>query len=201
MSAFFSTISWFWLLLGVLLGWLLNRCLCKCCCKPKPSIIQPVPPPAKVAEMPAPVKTTVTTPSKSTATSPAAKAVLPKDLTKESVKETPKEKAKTSTSTMITIDMAAAKTAGFALKNASDLTVVEGIGPKINELFHNNGIKTLAQLASATVPQMRAILDTGGSRFRIANPSTWAKQAALAAENKWAELKKLQDALSGGVKK
>ena len=99
------------------------------------------------------------------------------------------------------IDIAAAKKAGFALKNANDLTIVEGIGPKINELFNAAGIKTFAQLAATTVPQMRAILDKGGSRFRIANPSTWAQQAALAAKNKWAELKKLQDDLSGGVKK
>ena len=99
------------------------------------------------------------------------------------------------------IDIAAAKAAGFTLKNANDLTIVEGIGPKINELFHSNGIKTFAELANTTEAQMRTILDAGGSRFRIANPSTWAQQAALAAENKWAELKKLQDKLSGGVKK
>ena len=99
------------------------------------------------------------------------------------------------------IDLAAAKAAGFSIKNANDLTIVEGIGPKINELFHNAGIKTFTQLAAASVPQMRKILDDGGSRFRIANPSTWAQQAALAASNKWAELKKLQDNLSGGVKK
>ena len=99
------------------------------------------------------------------------------------------------------IDLAAAKAAGVSLKNANDLTVVEGIGPKINELFHNAGIKTFTQLAAASVPQMRKILDDGGSRFRIANPGTWAQQAALAAANKWAELKKLQDDLSGGVKK
>lgn len=99
------------------------------------------------------------------------------------------------------IDLAAAKKAGFAIKNANDLTVVEGIGPKINELFNNAGIKTFTQLAAATVPQMRKILDDGGSRFRIANPGTWAQQAALAADNKWAELKKLQDKLSAGLKK
>ena len=101
----------------------------------------------------------------------------------------------------VVIDLAAAKAAGFSLKNANDLTIVEGIGPKINELFHNAGIKTFAQLAAASVPQMRKILDDGGSRFRIANPGTWAQQAALAAANKWKELKKLQDDLSGGVKK
>ena len=99
------------------------------------------------------------------------------------------------------IDLAVAKAVGFSLKNANDLTIVEGIGPKINELFHNAGIKTFTQLAAASVPQMRKILDDGGSRFRIANPGTWAQQAALAAANKWAELKKLQDDLSGGVKK
>jgi predicted flap endonuclease-1-like 5' DNA nuclease len=99
-----------------------------------------------------------------------------------------------------TINVAAAKKAGFAIKNANDLTIVEGIGPKINELFNNAGIKTFAQLAAATVPQMRKILDDGGSRFRIANPSTWAQQGALAADNKWAELKKLQDKLSAGLK-
>lgn len=99
------------------------------------------------------------------------------------------------------IDLAAAKKAGFAIKNANDLTIVEGIGPKINVLFNDNGIKTFAQLAAATVPEMRMILDKGGSRFRIANPGTWAQQAALAAANKWTELKKLQDELSGGVKK
>lgn len=87
------------------------------------------------------------------------------------------------------------------LKNADDLTVVEGIGPKINALFNEAGIKTFAQLAVATLPQMRQILDNGGARFRLANPSTWAQQAKLAANNNWTELKKLQDALSNGIKK
>ena len=109
--------------------------------------------------------------------------------------------SKAATPAAVMIDLAAAKAAGFLLKNANDLTIVEGIGPKINELFHNAGIETFAQLAAASVPQMRKILDDGGSRFRIANPSTWAQQAALAASNKWAELKKLQNDLSGGVKK
>jgi predicted flap endonuclease-1-like 5' DNA nuclease len=99
------------------------------------------------------------------------------------------------------IDIKAAKAAGFALKHVNDLTIIEGIGPKINELFNNAGLKTFAQVAAASVAEMRAILDNGGSRFRIANPGTWAQQAALAAENKWEALKKLQDELSAGIKK
>lgn len=99
------------------------------------------------------------------------------------------------------IDLAAAKAAGFSMKHADDLTVIDGIGPKINEIFKSAGLITLADVAKASVPEMRKILDDGGSRFRIANPATWAQQANLAANNQWTALKELQDELSGGLKK
>ena len=193
MSSFLSSLSccWFWLLLGGLIGWLLNRFMCKCCCKLPANQINtsasatPVAP-AKLADVPAPAATAAPA-----MVAPVAKAASPTSAA------TPKTTPKVAD----VIDLTAAKKAGFALKNANDLTVVEGIGPKINELFNNAGVKTFAQLAKQTVPQMRKVLDDGGSRFRIANPSTWGQQAALAAENKWDELKKLQDNLSGGVKK
>ena len=200
MNSFLSSLSccWFWLLLGGLIGWLLNRFMCKCCCKPPANQINtsasvPSTPvaPAKLVDVPA---TKVSAPAPAMAT-PVAKAATPAPASTPTT--TPKPAPKMTT----VIDLAAAKKAGFALKNANDLTVVEGIGPKINELFNNADVKTFAQLAKQTAPQMRKVLDDGGSRFRIANPSTWAQQAALAADNKWDELKKLQDNLSGGVKK
>ncbi len=101
----------------------------------------------------------------------------------------------------VKIDLAAAKAAGFKIKGVNDLTIIEGVGPKINALFNDAGLKTFIQVSGTTVKQMRTILDNGGARFRIANPSTWAKQAKLAANNKWDQLKKLQDELSGGIKK
>lgn len=176
MSSLFSSFGYcfWWFLAGILVGWLLTKCISKCCRKPA-----------------------VSEPPKSPATEPAKLAEKPP--AKPAAKVAPAAKAATPAATAI--DLAAAKKAGFTIKNANDLTVIEGIGPKINALFHDNGIKTFAQLAAAAVPQMRAILDKGGARFRIANPSTWAQQAALAAENKWPELKKLQDKLSAGVKK
>ena len=174
MSSLLSTFSccFWWFLLGALLGWLLHHLLRGMLNTLTVQHIPTPPPAARVADVPA--------------AAPVIKAVEP---------------VKPSAPAVALIDLAAAKAAGFALKNANDLTVVEGIGPKINELFNNAGIKTFAQLAAASVPQMRKILDDGGSRFRIANPSTWAQQSALAAANKWTELKKLQDALSGGLKK
>jgi hypothetical protein len=44
-------------------------------------------------------------------------------------------------------------------------------------------------------------LDAAGPHYRLANPASWAKQSGLAANNKWAELRKLQDDLTAGVKK
>jgi len=38
-----------------------------------------------------------------------------------------------------------------------DLTMIEGIGPKISELMNENGIRSFAQLADAEVEDLRAI--------------------------------------------
>jgi predicted flap endonuclease-1-like 5' DNA nuclease len=80
-----------------------------------------------------------------------------------------------------------------------DLKIVEGIGPKIEELLHNAGIKTYFQLASANVEQLSAILEAAGPRYQMHNPSTWAQQANLAYTGQWNELKILQDQLNKGV--
>jgi predicted flap endonuclease-1-like 5' DNA nuclease len=98
-------------------------------------------------------------------------------------------------------DIAKAAAAGFKIRGNDDLEIIEGIGPKICELFHENGVKTFAQVSTSSVAAMNAILEKGGSRFKLANPSTWAEQARLCHENRWAELQVLQDKLSAGVDK
>ena len=79
-----------------------------------------------------------------------------------------------------------------------DLTKVEGIGPKIKGLFNDDGIWSFKQLSESTVDRLQKILDNAGPRYRIHNPKTWPKQAKLAAEGKWDELKKWQGELKGG---
>ena len=98
-------------------------------------------------------------------------------------------------------DAKAAKAAGFKLSGPDDLTVVEGIGPKIDELLRANGVGTFAQLSRTSPETISGILAKGGPRFAIAKPDTWPTQAALAAENRWVDLKQLQDALVAGVEK
>jgi large subunit ribosomal protein L21 len=82
-----------------------------------------------------------------------------------------------------------------------DLTKIEGIGPKISGLFIAAGITTFAELAKTPVATLSDILHKAGSRYASHNPGTWPEQAQLAADGKWDELKALQIALDGGVKK
>jgi predicted flap endonuclease-1-like 5' DNA nuclease len=79
-----------------------------------------------------------------------------------------------------------------------DLAVIEGVGPKISDLLNQHGIYTFAQLASTTAQGLRSILDSGGPRFRIADPETWPTQALLARDGFWDALKALQDTLRAG---
>lgn len=93
--------------------------------------------------------------------------------------------------------------AGKALGNAQagkpdDLKIIEGIGPKIAEIFVAAGISTFAKLASTDVAKLREILDAAGNKYAAHDPSTWPQQAKLAAEGKMDALKVLQDELQGG---
>jgi large subunit ribosomal protein L27 len=98
---------------------------------------------------------------------------------------------------------AASTAASFGFKpqkgGKDDLTIVEGIGPKINDLLVAGGIDTFENLANASIEAIQAILDEAGPSFRIAKPATWPAQSALCASGSWEELKALQDRLTAGV--
>lgn len=81
---------------------------------------------------------------------------------------------------------------------ADDLTIVEGIGPKIAELLNAAGISTFAQLAATKPAAIKAVLEAAGKKFQMHDPATWPKQAALARDGKTAQLAKLQGELKAG---
>ena len=60
------------------------------------------------------------------------------------------------------------------------------------------GINTWSELAATDVAKIQEVLDAAGDRFKLANPTTWPKQADLAANGKWSELTEYQDFLDGG---
>lgn len=77
-----------------------------------------------------------------------------------------------------------------------DLTLVEGIGPKIKSILHDAGVKTFSQLAQMEPSAIKDIIVAAG--LRLADTTTWPMQAKLAAEGKLEELKAFQDSLQGG---
>ena len=90
-------------------------------------------------------------------------------------------------------DAAAAKAAiGKSIK-LNDLKVIEGIGPKIENLFNNAGVDTWSGLADLNVARCREILMTGGDRYRLHDPASWPMQARMCAEGKWKDLARWQD--------
>ncbi len=90
------------------------------------------------------------------------------------------------------------KAIGFAGAKPENLKVIEGIGPKIEGLLKAGGINNWSDLAAAEVAKIQDILNAAGPRYKLANPATWPRQAAYAAEGKWSELKSYQDSLNGG---
>ncbi|MEM1217580.1 MAG: hypothetical protein AAGH79_01650 [Bacteroidota bacterium] len=139
----------------------------------------------------------------------AAKPVTKKaKATVASAKKAVKTTTKTATKAAKPVAKKATATAKAAVKatkkvaevaTAKDnLKVIEGVGPKIEGLFNKAGIFTFQQLADAKQASLKQILADAGPRFKMHNPATWTKQAALAAAGKKEELAKLQDKLDGG---
>ncbi|MDI6695849.1 MAG: hypothetical protein QME21_12450 [Anaerolineales bacterium] len=77
-----------------------------------------------------------------------------------------------------------------------DLTLIEGVGPKVNQLLNQAGIQTFSQLAATDVERLRQILEDADLRF--IDPASWPEQAQLAAQGKRAEMEALQARLKGG---
>ncbi len=98
----------------------------------------------------------------------------------------------------VQVDKAAALAAGFKVRGMDDLEIIEGIGPKIADLLNVDGIHYFADLAQTSTERIQGVLDRAGPNFRLAKPDTWPEQAKLAAANRWAELRKLQDELNAG---
>ncbi|WP_136467513.1 30S ribosomal protein S2 [Flagellimonas onchidii] len=82
---------------------------------------------------------------------------------------------------------------------ADDLTKVEGAGPKAAEALVAAGIDSFAKLAKADPEKIKEILTEASSRMAHLDPTSWPKQAQLAADGKWDELKEWQDNAKGGV--
>lgn len=153
----------------------------------------------EVAETVAPTKTAKKAEAAPAAEKPAAK--------KKAAEETPvveaaapvaEEVSAVETAPVAEDDTTAKKAAAKKAPKANDLKIVEGVGPKIEQLLKDGGINTWEELAEASVDRLKEILEAAGSRYQIHDPSTWPAQAKFAAEGRWDDLKDYQDMLLGG---
>ena len=120
-------------------------------------------------------------------TASGAKKAAPKKETKKAEPKAEKAAPK----------VAAKKATG----KADDLKKIEGAGPKAAEALVNAGFETFAKVAKATPEELSSVLSEASSRLAHIVTDTWPKQAKLAADGKWDELKELQDRLDGGIEK
>lgn len=62
----------------------------------------------------------------------------------------------------------------------SDLKVIDGIGPKLEGILNDAGIKSYSDLAKISANKLQSVIDNAGPRYRMHNPQDWKAQAELA---------------------
>lgn len=83
--------------------------------------------------------------------------------------------------------------------HGDNLKRIEGIGPKVSEALKGYGITTFQMLAAKSPERIKEILvEIDHDRFQNQDPTTWPKQAELAASGEWDKLKAWQEDLKGG---
>ncbi|NND77354.1 MAG: hypothetical protein HKN39_04160 [Flavobacteriales bacterium] len=132
----------------------------------------------------------------------SSKSSAPKKSSSASTKKTASSrsssmtKAKSSESAAKKTSTSGAKKGGR--KKKDDLTKIEGVGPKIQEIFNKAGIRSFEDLGGNTPTKLRKILQEAGPRYKMHDPKTWPRQAKYAASGNWKKLQDYQDSLKGG---
>lgn len=73
----------------------------------------------------------------------------------------------------------------YAKLKEDNLQIIEGIGPKMNQVLIENGISSWSVLASKQPSEVQDILNKYGDKYKIIDPSDWPSQAKFAATGNW----------------
>ncbi|MEQ1513829.1 MAG: hypothetical protein ABL934_14260 [Lysobacteraceae bacterium] len=199
-----------WLLLGLLLGWLLNWLLSRLFRKDPPVVERIVEKPVdrvveKIVEVEKPVERIV---EKIVEVEKPVDRIVEKIVEVEKIVYRDAPGAAPAIGSAVAglvagvgIDSALASRFGYKVRSDDDLTIVEGIGPAIQRLLNEHDVRTFVELSRKPIEELQAILVAGGERFRNHHPHTWPRQAEMAAQNRWEELRKWQDSLDGGLER
>ena len=58
-----------------------------------------------------------------------------------------------------------------------DLKKLDGVGPKLEEVFNEAGITTFKEFAATPIEKLNEILENAGSRYASKDPTPWIEQA------------------------
>lgn len=92
------------------------------------------------------------------------------------------------------------KSVSSAKEDSDNLTLIEGIGPKMAAALVAAGISTFAKLAATPEADLRSAISAAGMRFSPSLP-TWPEQATYAARGDLEGLRTFQQTLTSGRKK
>ena len=79
-----------------------------------------------------------------------------------------------------------------------DLKIIEGIGPRLELILYNGGIRTFKELAETRVDRLKEIMIAAGKNPNFNDPSTWPEQARLLANGEMEKFKAYTKWLDGG---
>ncbi len=107
---------------------------------------------------------------------------------------TPKEDPTPPKPTPSSTEPAPAGEGKWAKLKSNNMQIIEGIGPKMDEVLNLNGISSWSVLAGKSLEELRTLLDQDkyDGKYKIIDPTDWPAQAALAAKGDWDGLIKHQ---------
>ena len=167
--------------------------------KPEPKAEAPKPEPKAEAPKPEPKAEAPKPEPKVEAPKPEPKAEAPKPEPVVEVKEVVVEQKEATVVEKI-VETTPLSTIAHSIPvgQGDDLKMIEGIGPKIEEALYNAGINTWEKLSQTPAEKVKEVLDAAEGNFGSHDPTTWPKQAEMAHNGDWGDLKEWQDKLDGG---
>ena len=105
------------------------------------------------------------------------------------------------TTRVAALDLGAGSSGGSiytGLFATDNLQIIEGIGPKVEQVLKSNNVGDWSTLAGSDVAELRRVLTDAGNNFGLSDPTSWPHQASLAAAGDWDELIKYQKFTDGG---
>ena len=79
-----------------------------------------------------------------------------------------------------------------------NLAVIDGVDANIAELLHEADIRTFERVAETSLGEFSRLMESGGSRLGLADPSTWAEQASLLFNGDYVGFEQLRAELAAG---